>query len=264
MKCLKGLNLATCVLFSAFACNVLAYDQIFHDRFNIDIDVVYLVDNEVAKKNEPLFLEKWVESKKRYEMSVSKEQLEQIEASIKKIPLERPRLFLENWVEYKRQYERFSKEQLKQLEVHFKKIQTGPGDEEYSSRVEIKFISDRVGYGVFAKEDIPPDILLGHYAGVILLKEEMTSPDYLFKLPSMEPLCLDGHKKGNWTRFMNHAEVEKANVYCVHYLTERAPYVVFFTDKKWIKKGEQFLFPYGKGYWKNREFLDLTKSENER
>lgn len=134
------------------------------------------------------------------------------------------------------------------------------GDERYTRRVSIRFIDKNVGYGVFAKEDIPPYSLLHHYAGVLTHDDDITlKNDSAFSFSDFDDFCIDATQEGNWTRFMNHADEEKGftNVLAWEFYRADAPRIVFTAGSKRIKKGQQLLYTYGDDYWENREFKPL-------
>lgn len=96
---------------------------------------------------------------------------------------------------------------------------------------------------VFAKEDIPSNTLLGHYAGAYVIYEDCGSSEYIFNLNGMDLMCLNALNKGNWERFMNHAECEKENLRSTFYITEKGPYIVFFRRRTASKTGSNCSIP---------------------
>lgn len=146
------------------------------------------------------------------------------------------------------------------LEAFFRQLQADGTDERYCQRVTIKYINEKVGYGVFAKVNIPPYSTLHHYAGVLALDDKI-HPDHdsTFSFTDYKTFSIDAMKKGNWTRFMNHSPEghPRNNVIPWEYYLSEGPRVVFTSGQHGIKKGEQLLYSYGDEYWAERKFLSL-------
>jgi SET domain-containing protein len=170
--------------------------------------------------------------------------------------------------DYERLYNKFfknfspdlSKTRTNQFIAYFKKLNKAGDDLSYSKRVSLKYISKKVGYGVFAKEDIPPYSVLCHYVGVVIpTKNLKASHDSTFSFEHFPDYSIDAMKKGNWARFMNHSDLgTKANNVTVwEYYSLQGPKIVFTSGSKGIKKGAQLLYSYGEEYWKDRKALPL-------
>ena len=130
----------------------------------------------------------------------------------------------------------------------------------YTKRVAIKFISKKVGYGVFAKVSIPPYSILNHYAG-ILKEDKKIDPDNdsTFMLSDFAKYSIDAQKAGNWCRFMNHSREgdPSTNVIAWEHYSKFGPRIIFTAGRKGIRKGSQLLYSYGDSYWNEDDFLDL-------
>lgn len=128
-------------------------------------------------------------------------------------------------------------------------------DDPYSLKIDVKYISRRVGYGVFAKEDIRPGVV-GIYTGELKKVNHYSKSRYLFSFTTkvLNDIMIDGEKKGNWTAFINHnpSDSKKTNLIVREYFYKGLPYIVFWATKK-IKKGSQLLYDYGESYWENLE-----------
>src|SRR5690606_16816096 len=107
----------------------------------------------------------------------------------------------------------------------------------YAKKVEIKFISSKIGLGLVAKEDIMKKSIIGQYGGILTkvesLKEE--EKEYLFEFPEtfFAKWGINGAQRGNFTRFMNHAAPKRANVSSVEIFYKNAPRVIFIAEKKY-------------------------------
>ncbi|PCI78051.1 hypothetical protein COB21_01815 [Candidatus Aerophobetes bacterium] len=130
------------------------------------------------------------------------------------------------------------------------------GDEKYCKRVAIKYISKKVGYGVFAKEDIAPYSTLHHYTGLLVHDDDLDSDhDSTFSFSGINSYSLDALNRGNWTRFMNHSDLGTPtnNVVAWEYYTKQMPYIIFTSGPRGIKKGDQLLYSYGDEYWEEKQ-----------
>jgi len=199
------------------------YDVIFKERFGIKTPIQYLEDIEIDKKAVDRFKRSW----KRF------------------LPKAKPIIS-----EYRGE----------RLDAFFRQLEADGTDERYCRRVTIRYISPKVGYGVFATEDIPPYSTLHHYAGVLMLDDDI-NPDHdsTFSFTDYKTFSIDAMEKGNWTRFMNHGSelLPTTNVIpWEHYISE-GPRVVFTTGRFGVKKGEQLLYSYGDDYWTERKFVLL-------
>jgi hypothetical protein len=148
----------------------------------------------------------------------------------------------------------------KQFEAYFRRLNIDGDDTYYTQRVEIKYISKKVGYGVFAKNDISSYSILGHYTG-IFRPEKSLDPDNdsTFSFNEFKSFSIDAKNNGNWTRFMNHVLGTHINVIAWEYYTKEGPFIVFTSGNKKIKKAEQLLYSYGEHYWHEKNFTELTR-----
>ncbi|MEM8728232.1 MAG: SET domain-containing protein-lysine N-methyltransferase [Chlamydiota bacterium] len=195
----------------------------FKKYFGIETAIVYLEDVKVQKKIEERFNRSW----KRF--------YRQAEPIISGFRIERFNAF-------------------------FRQLERDGSDERYNRRVEIRFINPIVGYGVFAKENIPPYSTLVQYTGLLMPDDEI-DPDHnsTFSFTDYKTYSIDAAKYGNWARFMNHCdEGEKGNnaVPWEHY-TEKGPRIVLTAGPHGIKRGQQILYSYGDDYWNEKKCLRL-------
>lgn len=119
--------------------------------------------------------------------------------------------------------------------------------------ISIRWIDERLGYGVFAEQDIPRFSFLGEYVGLVRRKSFYSFKKnlYLMRYPTLfineREYVIDASKAGNHTRFINHSYNPNLEIESVFF----SPFtrMIFFANKK-ILKGEQLTFDYGKKYWK--------------
>jgi len=116
--------------------------------------------------------------------------------------------------------------------------------------LEIRYINHRMGYGVFATEDITQGKVMEYYTGKvsIISKKDAEGKRYLYKVTNlssdrMKVIDAQDTRYGNWTRYINHGE--NSNCEFVRHQGQDNPTVE--TTRK-IKKGEQLLLDYGNEY----------------
>lgn len=194
-------------------------DPMYKNYFGIETPIVYLEDLKIPKKIEERFKRSWKRFFKKAEPMVSEFRGERFDA-------------------------------------FFRQLKKDGCDERYNRRISIRFINPVVGYGVFAKEDIPPYSTLCQYTGLLMIDDEI-DPDHdsTFSFTNYKTFSIDAAKHGNWARFMNHcAEGEKKNnaIPWEHYL-EEGPRIVFTSGQHGIKKGKQILYSYGDDYWVDKK-----------
>ncbi len=131
--------------------------------------------------------------------------------------------------------------------------------------VYVKWISDDMGYGLFAKEDIPPQRLIAEYAGIISHKNNIRNKVWSWKYPSRGKfldkyptnMSLNGYNFGNEARFINHGiDSEKDLPNCdTEFIYINGTWRLLYVTKRYIKKDEEILVSYGITYWRKRELL---------
>ncbi len=131
----------------------------------------------------------------------------------------------------------------------------GAVEAEYRAPMYLKWISDVVGYGVFAAHDIKKGDLVGEYCGV--LREIQDAPDNLdyawyYTLDGVggKKLVIDGKNQGNELRFINHAN--HPNTVRIDVLDKNNIFRVVYKALQDIKKDEQLTVSYGDGYFSSR------------
>ncbi len=198
-------------------------DPMFEKYFNLKTPIIYLPDVKVQDKVEDSFKKSWSRFYKKADSIISEYRAERFEA-------------------------------------FFRQLAKDGTDERYTRRVDIRYISKKVGYGVFAAENISPYSTLIHYTGLMMLDDEIDpSHDSTFSFSSFKKYAIDAAKHGNWARFMNHAPEGHAtnNVIAWEYYTQKGPRIVFTAGSKGIKKGAQLLYSYGDEYWETKTCINL-------
>lgn len=123
----------------------------------------------------------------------------------------------------------------------------------------IKKIDERLGFGVFAADEIKKDDFIGEYAGVIQIPGKEAGGEmeeggyesdfswyYLDKIADGPELEINGRLEGNEMRFVNHGD--NFNVDVEHTIHD-GHWIIFFKAARDIQKDEQLLISYGDDYW---------------
>lgn len=191
---------------------------VFKQLFGIATPIVYISDIKIQKGVEEEFQTAWKKFYRRAKPLVSPSREEKLKKCMQRI-----------WKEKTDKY--------------------------YCRRVAIRYIGPKIGFGVFAVEDIPPYSTLTHYAG-ILRPERSIRPSYdsTFAFTKFKAFSIDAMHYGNWARFMNHGEGSSINVIPWELYLPEGPRIVFSAGRKGIKKGEQLLYSYGDEYWEEKKF----------
>lgn len=122
--------------------------------------------------------------------------------------------------------------------------------------VSIKWISDEIGYGVFAETDIPGGAFIGEYTGVVrrLYRKRPDHNPYCFRYPTrlwcLKYFVVDAFKESNSLRFINHSDKPNLQPLCA---VDRGLLHQIFISNCFIPKGTQLTFDYGADYWIRRQ-----------
>jgi len=127
----------------------------------------------------------------------------------------------------------------------------------YKSRVcktYVKWVSPLVGYGLFAKEDIPAYSCIGEYVGLVRKRKRSLDKynDYIFGCVIAyedTPFVIDAQERGNHTRFINHSDTP--NLRSTWLMQEGICHIMLVTEQK-IPQDTQLTYDYGADYWKKR------------
>lgn len=130
-----------------------------------------------------------------------------------------------------------------------------PVQEKQHASMYLKWISEVIGYGVFAENDIAKGDFIGEYSGV--LREVKQAPDDLdyawyYSLDGVDgkKLVVDGKNYGNELRFINHAN--NPNTVRIDVIGKDGNFHVVYIASKNIKKDEQLTVSYGREYFTSR------------
>lgn len=129
----------------------------------------------------------------------------------------------------------------------------------YMAPIYMKYVSDKIGWGVFALSPLQTGDFVGEYTGYIMESIDATpeqkegghylsdfSWNYPDELPNGEELEVSAMKAGNETRFVNHSY--DPNCVVDHTLVDGI-FITFFRVIRPIAQDEQLLVDYGEEYW---------------
>lgn len=126
-------------------------------------------------------------------------------------------------------------------------------EEKKHPKIEIRFINDRIKYGVFADQEILSSQFIGEYTGVVrkrtksLIKYNNYCLRYPISLDDPKEFVIDAKNAGNFTRYINHSDrpnLEIMGIYVSPFLR------IVFRSLDLIAAGEQLTFDYGECFWK--------------
>lgn len=119
--------------------------------------------------------------------------------------------------------------------------------------VNVRYIDDAVGWGVFAAQKIPVCSFVGEYTGYVEVRKPRHLKDkyYCIRYPSWQMwkkrFVIDGERKGNFTRFINHSDKPNLSLQSVFY---KGLSRMIFVSTEEIFEGTQLTFDYGDIFWK--------------
>ncbi len=145
-------------------------------------------------------------------------------------------------------------------------------DKKYHAKVHLKYISDRVGYGVFTDEIIEKDWVVGEYTGELIdfdmcNKLNMQEAAYLMELGMyyrsedgdyLRNLFIDAKRMGNFTRFVNHSYIPNIREEVVF---AKGLWHIVFVARRRILADKQLFINYGPKYWEARNIKPLNLNE---
>lgn len=131
----------------------------------------------------------------------------------------------------------------------------------HQAALYLKYINNKVGYGVFADVALQKDDIVGEYTGKVItqsvaVKKPVAHTGCMIPMVCYdgcffpEALIIDARREGNFTRFVNHSY--KPNVDCKMVYCDSMWHTLFIASEA-IDKDSQLFINYGKGYWEARE-----------
>lgn len=121
--------------------------------------------------------------------------------------------------------------------------------------VSLRWIDDRMGWGVFAEEPIGSMSFIAEYTGLVRKRKGSDRTNaYCFEylltpwLPTR--YVIDAQDQGGLSRYINHSE--DPNLTSALATHEGIPHVILYA-KRPIAKNEELRYDYGIDYWKHRK-----------
>lgn len=117
--------------------------------------------------------------------------------------------------------------------------------------VVIKLVNQHVGYGVFAKTDIPKGSFVGEFTGEFKKAEECATSVYFVNcfIPNTKAnYVIDASYFGNEMRFINDGQ-EHSNCCGANVLGDDCMTHMIIVAAKNIQYGQQLTMPYHNDYW---------------
>lgn len=132
----------------------------------------------------------------------------------------------------------------------------------YLADIYVKFISDEIGYGLFANGPIKKGDLIAEFTGIIQNESDTNDSTWAWAYPytayndglGLSPMNVDGKYAGNALRFVNHSDnpnTEMKRIFLDGFI--RSLYV----STRDIAQDEQISVSYGTNYWQNRQKRDI-------
>ena len=122
--------------------------------------------------------------------------------------------------------------------------------------MSIRWISEDIGHGIFAEEDVRAGGFIGIYGGVVRDRSLVGSKDYAWSYPGQTldggRITLDAAEKGNELRLIN--DGKDPNCIVTYIIGYDNLWHVCYVAQKNIKKGDQLLISYGPSYWDTRKY----------
>jgi hypothetical protein len=122
----------------------------------------------------------------------------------------------------------------------------------WRQRAVMRFISERVGFGLFAASDIAEGESVCEYTGFVCRFESVEDHTYSYAYVFEEPndlgltLIVDSLQEGNESRFINHSRNSNLLSSCEFYNGHSH---IHLRARRKIPAGEQLFLDYGDGYW---------------
>ncbi|MCF7853005.1 MAG: SET domain-containing protein-lysine N-methyltransferase [Simkaniaceae bacterium] len=125
----------------------------------------------------------------------------------------------------------------------------------YIPQVSVRYISEQIGHGLFAEEEIKKGSFVGEYTGIVRRNPPypVIFSDYAYEYPVPDLIgrsFVTDAIAGNLTRFINHSRttpnLKPLHAYCGNY------YHLIFLSLRTIAPNEQLLYDYGHHYWNLR------------
>ncbi len=128
----------------------------------------------------------------------------------------------------------------------------------------IRWIGERIGYGIFTNKPFKKWEFIGEYTGLLRRRQYFIRNinDYCFMYPrawlTLKSFTIDSAKQGNFTRFINHSD--QPNCESIAVFHDGIFHIMFRTIQE-IPAGTELSYDYGDIYWSRRKKLQTPPEE---
>jgi hypothetical protein len=120
-----------------------------------------------------------------------------------------------------------------------------------NSKLEIRYVSQNMGFGLFSAQNFKQDDYIGEFCGVVTSKHNEISEHYDYNyFNDKSNIAIAPRKTGNEMQFINHSY--NPNCDWLKIIGFDNKYHIIIIAVKEIKIGEQIYINYGEEYWKTR------------
>jgi hypothetical protein len=137
----------------------------------------------------------------------------------------------------------------KQYKPNFSELKAIAGK---TAPIYVQKVSQKVGYGLFARGTIKKGSPVGQYAGVVRRGDDkadrLNAYTFVYDPWNHFKMVVDAEKSGNYMRFANHSAKSPNMEAKLVYREKSRRWHVLLIAKKEIKKGDQLLFNYSSSY----------------
>lgn len=131
-------------------------------------------------------------------------------------------------------------------------------NQQYQAPLYLKYINQKVGYGVYANEHIHANDIIGEYTGKVISQQNVLTKSvkertYIMEIVGClagyywpESLYIDACEAGNFTRYINHSYTP--NVMGKQIFDGKWWHILLVAGCE-IAQDQQLLIDYGKNYW---------------
>lgn len=137
-------------------------------------------------------------------------------------------------------------------------------DDAYVPDITLRWINEKIGYGIFANGPLMKWSFIGEYTG-LLRRRNLFFPnvnDYCFMYPrewiAYKAFTIDSQQQGNFTRFINHSD--SPNLESVAIFHGGIFHIIVRTIRD-ISAEEELTYDYGDIYWQRRRKITSSNSD---
>jgi hypothetical protein len=120
--------------------------------------------------------------------------------------------------------------------------------------ISIRWIDDRIGWGLFAEKPFKEMEFIAHYSGLVRKRRKSDASnaygfEYLLAPGHPTSYLIDAQDQGGLSRYVNHSDTPNLSSELATY--NDIAHVILYTSRP-IQSGEQLCYDYGPDYWKHR------------